>query len=125
MPLNDRGLTGRAKIMVPGQAILAGQTTARIPAQTDGLAHFKQRDMVTFTRDFPDYFVPWNERIGSHPPLVSKHAEVGMANTTILDVNIDLVGVQRSRSVLERFELRLRIFDSKCPDRLHRDMSKA
>jgi hypothetical protein len=62
MPFNDRGLTGRAKIMVAGQAILARPDnfphTSPEPTVWPDL---KQRDILTFTRDFPDYFMPRNE----------------------------------------------------------------
>jgi hypothetical protein len=56
---------------------------------------------------------------GGDTPVVLKHAEVGMTNTAVLDVDIDLIVLQRARCLLERLELGLRIFSGKCSDWTH------
>src|SRR5690242_14201066 len=75
---------------------------ARIPAQTDTLAHAQSFCMRAKRADRTDDLVSSDERITRVAPLVVQHRQIGMTDAAIFDSDVDLLVAKSAWSVINR-----------------------
>ena len=107
-PANDNfGETRRAHplfaiLFLSGFALLTTSTRVDKASDPNKIAGFELFHSVTGFYDAPDNFVPWHHWVDRAPPFVAGLMDVGMADTTIRDVNVDIVGLHVSSLEAER-----------------------
>src|SRR5271166_3986478 len=91
---DDGSFGAEAQILIARQTLAAHAAARGIPAKTHPLADLGSRDLVADSADRADDFVAGHERVRGHAPVVGQHRQIGMADTTILNGDLDLIGSQ-------------------------------
>ena len=120
---NDGAGVGRTKVLIAVKALLAVHAACRGPADTDALADLYALGIGAERGDAADNLVPGHQRIGRHAPLVEHHRCVGVADAARLDRDLDVVGAERPRIILERLERLVGALRGPCFDRHSRFLS--
>ena len=93
---DDRGRGFRAQMMIARHALPAVHAAAGRPADPDALPDL-QRPCRRSDLDHPaDGFVSQHGRELREAPLVVEHRDVGVAQAAVLDLNLHLLGPERS-----------------------------
>jgi len=108
MTTYDRSFTGSTEIVVATHALRASHTALRKPTEADTITDIEILDQRSNNFDSSDDLMAGNQRVGREAPLIAKHAQIGMANTAILDADIDMLGIDGRQLVCERREWRTR-----------------
>jgi hypothetical protein len=92
VPMHDRALLLRAKIVVAGPALMAEHAARRLPAQANPLAHLQVFHLRPSRGDGACDLVAWHQREGAKSPGVVDHRDVGLTDAAIVHGDLDLFG---------------------------------
>src|SRR5271156_5132953 len=84
-------LRQRTEMLVSLAAPLADAAAIRLPAYADALAHLAVAHRRTDRGDGADDLVTGNKRIFTDPPVVIDQVHVAVADTTVRDLDFDLI----------------------------------
>ncbi len=103
----DNGPLARgAEIMVAAHALGAGHAAFGKPAEADTVAGGEIFNHCSHRLDASRDFVTGDERVCGKTPLVAEHAEVRVADATVFDADVHMLGPDGREFVGERFERR-------------------
>ena len=105
---DDRQPDVRAEVLESALAPLALHARAAHRPDPDPLADAEPIDLGPDSRDDADRLVPGHQRVLSEAEVVVDHGRVGVADPAVGHPDIDLLGTDRPRVVLERLQRALR-----------------
>jgi hypothetical protein len=70
------------------------ETRSREPTDADALPHTQVGDSASELSDFPDDLMARHERVGRDIPIIVYQVEIGVADTAVRDLNLN---IQRSK----------------------------
>ena len=79
--------------MITAHALRASHTTFRKPSKTNTITDLEILDRRSNSLDTSDDLMTGNQWVCREAPFIAKHAQIRMANTTILDADIDMLGL--------------------------------
>src|SRR5688572_30797242 len=119
MAAGDGALHLVAQVLAPGQALLAMQAAARVPADADALPDLQAFRLRTHRDHASDRFMSGHEGVRSETPFVVEHRQVGMADAAVFDLDLDLLGAERTGIELEWLQLAADLLRCPGPDAGH------
>src|SRR5262249_1187139 len=96
----------RTEVLLAGDAEVALEARASLPADADPVARLQVADLAPRGGDRPDDLVAGDLRELAAVPAVVDEVDVAVAKPAVRDVDLDVVRAQRRRLVGERFERR-------------------
>src|SRR5690348_12067432 len=88
---NDRLFEIAAHVLIAGYALVAMHTTSSVPPQPDSLSDGDCFSVRTRGYDLADGLMARDERIIRPLPFIVQHRKIGMADSTVLDLDFHLV----------------------------------
>ena len=98
------GDVARAQVLVAGDAGIAGEAGAPLPADPDPRADLQVPDLGPDGRDRADDLVAGDHRVAPHAPVAVHEVDVAVADAAVADPDLDVVGPQGEGLVHERLE---------------------
>jgi hypothetical protein len=80
--------------VIAGEALRTGEATVGEPAEADLLPDLEALGLGAERNDGAAGLVSADERIARHAPLVVEHRNVGMADAAVVDLDLDVLGMQ-------------------------------
>lgn len=87
--------------MIPAHALTTNQARPAHPSEPDLDSDAKMCYGFTHLVDGNKHFVSWDDRIRRQSPFIVQHAQVAVADSAILDLDVDFIGHEFAGVILK------------------------